>query len=153
MRINSRSAIRRRLGERGASVIEVAFLAPWIFFLFVAVLDYGFYMYAAITVENAARVAALRCSLNSASATTALARTYVCKELQSLPNVGTSCPTSVVTVNSALVSTVANDNAAPAVSAVQVSVTYTTILMIPLPFLTGQWTFTRTVESRLCNAC
>ena len=50
---------RRRNGrERGNAVIEVSLLAPWIFFLLVGILDLGFYSYAAIATENAARVAA-----------------------------------------------------------------------------------------------
>src|SRR5260370_41507229 len=49
---------RRRQGQRGNAIIEASLLAPWMLFLFVGVLDLGFYTHAAIATENAARVAA-----------------------------------------------------------------------------------------------
>ncbi len=42
--------------QRGGSLVEVALLAPWIFFLFVGIFDFGFYAYAAICTQNAARI-------------------------------------------------------------------------------------------------
>ena len=48
---------KKRNGESGSAMVEVALLAPWIFFLFVGVFDMGFYSYMAICVENAARAA------------------------------------------------------------------------------------------------
>ena len=74
--------------ERGQAVVETAFMIPWIFFLFVGVLDFGFYSYALMTVENAARLAVLQ---TSASATTAdnasVACPIVLSEMQSLSNI------------------------------------------------------------------
>src|ERR1041385_6078916 len=94
--------IGHRSGTKGNAMIEVAFMVPWIFFLFVGVLDFGFYSYAAICVQNAARIAALG---NSYSAATAGSSVNACQlalqEMNSLPNVRTlaDCgPTQPVTV-------------------------------------------------------
>ena len=43
-------------------------MAPWIFFLFMGTLDFGFYAYAIIATQNAARVAVMQTSLNSTTA-------------------------------------------------------------------------------------
>jgi Flp pilus assembly protein TadG len=58
-----------RKGRGGNALVEVTLMAPWIFFLFVGVLDFGFYAYQFITVENAARSAALLTSQSKAAAT------------------------------------------------------------------------------------
>ena len=50
-------------------MIEVTLMAPWIFFLFVGVLDFGFYAYAFISTENAARAAVLLTSKSQIAAT------------------------------------------------------------------------------------
>jgi len=138
--------------RRGHSVIEMALVAPFIFFLFAGALDMGYYMYAAIAVENAARVAVLHVAasvdLASDPNAAAFARTYVCNELRVLPNVGSSCPTSVVSV-SVPAQPFSGTDGDPAT---QVSVTYTTVPLIPIPGLNpglrGQWTFTRVVQMR-----
>src|SRR3984957_15436190 len=52
-------SLKRKRREAGSSIVEVALLAPWIFFLFVGIFDFGFYAYAAICTQNAARVVAL----------------------------------------------------------------------------------------------
>lgn len=138
------SPARRKHGEKGHAVIEVALLAPWIFLLFAAVFDFGFYMYAAISVQNAARVAALRLSESTAAAgSTVLAQNYACAELSMLPNIGSTCPSSYVTITPTLVT--GPDGG----SAVQVAINYTTIQLFPLPFLTGQWTFQRIAEAKI----
>ena len=63
----------------------MALVAPFIFFLFAGALDMGYYMYAAIAVENAARVAVLHVAASADLASdpnaAAFARTYVCNEL------------------------------------------------------------------------
>ena len=137
----------------GHAVIEVALIAPFIFFLFAGALDMGFYLYAAIAVENAARVGALHIAASTDVASDAnaasFARTYVCNELRMLPNVGSSCPTSVVSVSVPSQPFSGTDGD----PATQVSVTYTTVPLIPIPGLNpgprGQWTFTRLVQMRL----
>jgi Flp pilus assembly protein TadG len=139
--------------QRGHAVIEVALLAPWIFFLFAGALDMGFYMYSALAVENAARVAALHVGASTDvaadPAAAQFARTYVCNELRMLPNVGSTCPSTVVSVSVPAQPFTGSDGDA----ATQVSVTYTTVPLIPIPGLSpgpsGQWTFTRSVQMRL----
>jgi Flp pilus assembly protein TadG len=142
-----------RNARKGHAVIEVALIAPFIFFLFAGALDMGFYIYAAVAVENAARVAALHMASSADLAADAnapaFARTYVCNDLRVLPNVGTTCPTTIVSV-SVPAQPFSGTDGDPAT---QVSVTYTTVPLIPIPGLNpgprGQWTFTRVVQMRL----
>ena len=149
--MNTRSS--RKHAIKGHAVIEVALLAPFIFFLFAGALDIGFYVYSVVAVENAARVAVLHIASSTDVASDAnastYAHTYVCNELRALPNVGSTCPTSIVSVSVPAQPFSGSDGD----SATQVSVTYTTVPLIPLPGLTagprGQWTFTRVVQMRL----
>lgn len=80
------TASKRKRGESGSSIVEVALMAPWIFFLFVGIFDFGFYSYAAICTQSAARVVAL------AAAQTPTATVSTCTaalgEMKMLPNVG-----------------------------------------------------------------
>lgn len=136
---------RRRRG--GHAVIEVSLLAPWIFFLFAGVLDLGFYAYALISAENAARVAVEYTSANSATAVdNAGACTYALGEMNSMSNIRglSSCGSLPLQVSATLVASGADG--APAAS---VSVTYQTALMIPIPGLLGQFTVTRTAQMKL----
>ena len=93
---------RGRWREHGHAVIEVSLMAPWIFFLFVGTLDLGFYSYAVIATQNAARVAAAQ---TSATPTTAIDNTLACNfaltELNVLPNTRslTTCAALPVIVN------------------------------------------------------
>ena len=77
---------KRKRGESGSSIVEVALMAPWIFFLFVGIFDFGFYSYAAICTQSAARAVAL------AAAQSATATVSTCDaalgEMKMLPNVG-----------------------------------------------------------------
>ena len=52
------TSTKHKQRERGGSIVEVALLAPWIFFLFVGIFDLGFYAYGIICTQNAARAAA-----------------------------------------------------------------------------------------------
>jgi hypothetical protein len=54
--------------DRGHAVVEISLLAPWILFLFVGTLDLGFYSYALICTQKAARVAVTHTSSRSATA-------------------------------------------------------------------------------------
>jgi Flp pilus assembly protein TadG len=138
--------------RRGSSAVEVALMMPWIVFLFVGVLDFGFYSYAAISVENAARVAALYNSNSGSGAynDSTGACFYVLQELKNLPNIGTSVTTCTasdpvqVTASTATVP----DGAGGNTPAVQVTVTYQSPNMIPLPTLTKVLNITRTVYMR-----
>jgi len=140
-----RSGRRRRM--RGGAVLEMALLSPWIFFLAVGALDWGFYGYALISVQSAVRSAVLYTSSSTATVTDiGKACTIVLGELSSLPNIGTAsnpCDTNpLVTATSVT----GPDSAAAA----QVSVRYQSITMIPLPgYLTKQFTVTRIGKMRV----
>jgi Flp pilus assembly protein TadG len=144
-----------RRNQRGNAVIEVALMAPWIFFLFVGVFDMGFYCYAAICTQNAARAVALSYAQDSilSPCNVALA------ELHTLPNVnGGACDAlPVVATASKLDGSACPDSALPsgvlyAASqfCVQSSVTYQTIPLLPIPgVLMGRMTLTRTSQMRI----
>src|SRR5437660_440225 len=68
MRGHSFGANSGRRRQQGHAVLEVAFLMPWILFLFIGAFDMGFYCYALICTENAARVAAMYTSNSNATA-------------------------------------------------------------------------------------
>jgi len=145
-----------RRNQRGNAIIEVALMAPWIFFLFVGVFDMGFYSYAAICTQNAARAVAL----SSAQASTVAPCTVALGELSMLPNVngvatcnalpvqvtvtplnGSACPDSATTSGVLYAGTP---------FCVQSSVTYQTIPLLPIPgVLMGRMTLTRTSQMRL----
>lgn len=140
---NSRTPARRRSGH---AVIEVALLAPWIFFLFIGAFDMGFYAYSIISVENAARVAALYTSSGqSVDADAAGACRAALAELNSMNNVRglTSCNALPVIVTASEVTGV--DGAI----ASQVAVTYQTEQLIPFPGLMGRLTLTRVAQMRV----
>jgi len=123
---------RRRRG--GNSVIEVTLMAPWIFFLFVGVLDFGFYAYSFISTENAARAAVLLTSKSKVAATDqADACAIVLQELawaaygRYFPP---ACNAAPLVVNATFVPMGTNN--APADSA-QIEVQFTTVTMVPIP--------------------
>ena len=138
---------RRSRGKRGSSLVELTLISPWLLFLFVGVVDLGFFTYSLIAVENAARVAAEFTSKNSAVAGSySAACTKVLPELEMLPGVGslTDCSNSTLTVTAAAVD---GPDLKPATS---VSVTYRGVNLIPIPgLLTGRLTFTRNVKMRV----
>jgi hypothetical protein len=89
----------------GNSIIEFSLLLPWFLFLFTGVFDFGFYAYALIAVENAARVAVLHSAANAATAgDQGGACSLAVQELTGLPNVGPSyngaCNADPITVTS-----------------------------------------------------
>jgi Flp pilus assembly protein TadG len=156
--------------QRGGALVEVSLLAPWIFFLFVGVLDMGFYCYALICTENAARAAAIQTAADQYSQTDTIACNAALNELNYMPNVVgvTTCGASPVVVTRTLrcgsaVSGITGcvtgtpTSPAPADSAQStatassfVTVTYTTVPLIPIPgALAGQFTFARTSEMRI----
>ena len=44
-----------RKSARGGAILELVLMAPWIFFLFIGVLDWGFYASALISLESGVR--------------------------------------------------------------------------------------------------
>jgi Flp pilus assembly protein TadG len=140
--------MKRRKAERGGAMLELALLAPWIFFLFVGALDCGYFAYALISVESAARIAALYSSTSSTTATdSSTACTYVLQQLRGLPNVGsavTSCSSNPVTVTAQI------QNGSDGTAASLVSVSYQSLPLIPIPgLLQGRHIWTRTVKMRV----
>lgn len=128
-------------------MLELALLSPWVFLLFIGALDWGFYGYALISLQAAARSAVLYTSTNTAKATdSATACTIVLAELRKLPNIGTSTTSCASNPVVSATSITGPDSAAAA----QVSVQYQTISMIPIPgLLAKQFTITRIVKMRI----
>lgn len=134
--------------RKGAAILELALTAPWFFFLFVGAVDWGFLAYSLISLESAASTAA---TYTSSAIGTAADSTQACNlvlgEMRKLPNIGTTvttCSGSPLTVTAA---SVAGPDAA---SASQVTVTYNSIALIPIPaLLPSRITLTRRVTMRL----
>ncbi len=137
---------KRRRRSGGNSIIEVALLSPWIMLLFAGALDLGFFNYALISVQSAARVAALYTSASSGTASDSTgACTYVLGELKGLPNARSlSTCSGVLSVSATALQGPDGQNAS------KVTVTYTTIPMIPIPgILNKQFTFTSATTMKL----
>jgi len=146
--------------DRGHSVIEFALLSPWILLLFLGIFDFGYYAYALINVENAARAAArnmvetysyqgalaIDCPGNTCGTGTNVdvaACTAALKELRSLPNISSgvnTCVAAPLLVNATPRATVACPGAINVSNnnCVEVEVDYRTVTMIPIPGLSGQ---------------
>lgn len=143
---------RRRNSRHGGSALEMALLMPWYVFLFVGAFDWGFYAHALISTESAARVAALYASGSTTTATDATtACNYAMEELKVAANIGTSitCPsTSLPLIVTATAPGAANCPGGQACT--QVTVTYQTVGVIPIPgLLQSQPTFYRVVQMPL----
>jgi len=138
----------RRQRQRGGAIVEVALLAPWIFFLFVGVYDFGFYAFAMISTQAAARAAAL--SQAQVSTATVSPCTAALGELDLLLNVSGNCTTVAgVSTASPVGVDLATVAGADGQTATQATVRYQTIPLIPIPgLLTGRATFTRISQVR-----
>jgi len=79
--------VRRKRSESGNSIVEMALLAPWVFFLFVGVFDLGFYAYGIICTQNAARAAATQTASSVGVQSASIACTAAWNELRGMPNV------------------------------------------------------------------
>jgi Flp pilus assembly protein TadG len=140
----------RRKGCRGNAMMELVLIAPWIFLLFIGALDWGFYASALVSLQAAARSAALYTSGGTAvAADQTNACIIVLKEIRKLPNIGTSVTTC--DSNPIVTATSLTGGASPDGSlATQVSITYQSISLIPIPgLLAKQFTVTRTVKMRV----
>lgn len=134
--------------RRGHAVIELTFFMPWVYFLFVGALDFGFYSYSLIAVQNAARAAGVTLAQYRAlSSDQAEACRQVRADLSKLPNAGsfnTSCSSDPLRV------TVTPFTDAEGRAATRVAVSYRTIRLLQIPYLIpGQLTINRTVEFRV----
>jgi Flp pilus assembly protein TadG len=146
----SKPSSRNRNRQRGTALVEFAIVFPLLFFLFIGAFDLGFFFYALIAVQNAARVAALYASAFPGTHQTdsASACTLAFNELQAMPNYSSlpaTCSTLPLQVTLATVS--APDYTANAT--IKVTVVYQTMRLIPIPGLTGQMNITRSVEMRV----
>jgi Flp pilus assembly protein TadG len=137
----------RKQRQRGSSIIEITLLMPWFVFLFVGAFDWGFYAHALISVENAARVAVLYTSGSSATAgDQATACTLSLQELSVTANV----PSSGTCTSLPVIVTATAVTGADGKPASEVSVTYQTLSLIPIPgVLNNQFTLRRTTQMRL----
>jgi len=132
----------------GNAIIELTLLMPWIFFLFVGALDFGFYTHALISVQNATRVAAL---YTGQAAAVAGSQPDACRlargELSKMPNASsfaTGCDSGPLVVTA----TSFTDSEGQLGSRVQIA--YQTLPMIPIPgLLTGSITISRIAEVRV----
>ncbi len=144
-----------REARRGHAIVELSLMAPWIFFLFVGALDMGFYAYALITVQNAARVAAITTARSEGSAGNRQeACELVLREMERLPNVPDAAdPNTRLTCDDLPASVqvdALSDFDADGKLFSRVQVRYETVQLIPIPgLLTGKTTITRTAESRM----
>ena len=138
--------------KRGQAVLEVTLMMPWIIFLFFGVYDVGFFAYASICTQNAARAAAL------AAAETPTAIVTPCSaalgELRMLPNVGynpsLTCGTLPVVVSVNTLATCTSCDAGTTYQTRQASVQYQTNQLFPIPgIMSGQLTLTRLAEMRV----
>jgi hypothetical protein len=133
---------------RGHAAVEIALLSPWILLLFLAIFNFGFFSYAAITTQNAARVAALATSAGSTSAgSQPIGCTHALQEMRMLPNIaslGASYACGALPLIVTVTPTTVSGEAAS-----RVSVTYQSVQLFPLPFLMGRMTLTRSVEMRV----
>ena len=82
---------QRNHREKGNAILEFALIAPLLCPLLLVIFDFGLYAYAFISVENAARVGALR---NSGGVDSAADQAGACslaiEELRGMPNIGSS---------------------------------------------------------------
>ncbi|MBS1855486.1 MAG: pilus assembly protein [Acidobacteria bacterium] len=136
----------QRRKVRGGAALEMALFLPWFVFLFVGAFDWGMYAHALISVESAARSACQYTSRASANkADSATACSYVIAEMKVSPNVtGTTCAALPLIVSAAGATGPDNREAS------QVTVTYRTPQLIPIPgLLAGQATISRSVTMRV----
>lgn len=145
--------------RRGHAAVEATLMAPWILLLFIAVMDFGFYAYAAIATANAARIGALKASMDLAYHPPGdpIPANYandlsqrVLAEMAALPNVQELFSQSPPYTFPPLGVDVAIDGATTdGQPAAVVTVRYRTVPMFPLPWMTGQFELTRIARMRM----
>ena len=154
---------RKRSGgsdsQAGHAVVEVALMAPWIFLLFAMVFDIGFYCYAVIATQNAARSGVMWTSRSSSYVVDLTAACEIARrELRGLPNVSAAlnaCAPNAAAITDALpiavevAAILGPDLPLSPFGAAQVSVSYRSPQLFPLPGLMGRMTVTRIAEARV----
>jgi Flp pilus assembly protein TadG len=139
---------KRNTRRSGNNIVEFVMLAPWFFFLFAGAIDYGFYSYGLVAVQNAARISAMYCSASSSTcSSTTIPCGYALDQLRDLPNVPSGLSTCAATP---LVMSESVGAGLDGGQAATVTVTYTSPQLIPIPgLLPGQLTIARTVQMKL----
>ena len=132
--------------------MEVALIAPWIFFLFVATLDFGFYAYWLMAVTNASRSAALEASRSGISQSAACNR--VINEMRGVlgwqvADASGACASPPLTVTVAMLDDTTTPTSADLNRSVLASVTWETVPVIPVPGIVNQFTIRRDTEMRM----
>lgn len=139
--------IMRSNPRRGHAIVELALMCPWILLLFMGLFDFGFYAYAAISTQNAARAAVLVTAGSDATAASqSTACLYVREELRYMTNYSSlpaGCGALPLLVQATQVVGPDGEDAS------RVQVSYRTVQMFTLPFFPGQMTITRTAEMRI----
>jgi len=137
-----------RKRARGGAMLEMVLISPWIFFLFIGALDWGFYASALVSLQAGVHSAVLYTASGlSTAASTSEACTIVLNEIRKLPNIGSSTTdcSSNPTVTATYLAT--GPGGAPAS---RVTLTYTSITLVPVPgLLRKQFTVTRSAVMRL----
>ena len=138
--------------REGQAMVETALLAPWLFLLFIAVFDFGFYAYAFIATENATRVGALTAADSwGAAGNSAGVCFQVVEEMKMLPNMvgvscgcaGTTCTAGPVQLTVEGVEGAACAEGTETARCTRVTVRYQTLPLVPLPYLPSQLTVQR----------
>lgn len=139
----------RKNRESGSALVEVAAMLPILILFAFGCFDMGLLFYASSAVNNAVRTAVLDTSSTSSTlASTASACTDVIAALGSMPNkssFSSSCNGSPLTVTAQ--SAAGLDGSSGSL----VTVAYTTISVVPVPWLTwlnGQFKITRSAQMR-----
>jgi Flp pilus assembly protein TadG len=161
MRSYSGVSCTRRFGgnKKGNAVVEFALIAPLLFPMLLAAFDFGMYAYAFISVQNAARVAAMR---NSGGPDSAADQESACsmaiEELRGLPNIGSSfqsgCTASPLVVTSVKcsdsISCGGSTKSADGSVAASVTVAYTMPSVFTFP-IAGPSAITRNAQMKVRN--
>ncbi len=143
------SICQAKFRRRGQSLVETALLVPFVFFLFLGLTNFGFFCYAFITVGHAAEVGASYIASAVLQNSQPAACDVILRDMQSLPNVP-----AVTTCNAAPLQVAVTQNyqePATGEPAAQVKVTYDTIQLFPLPFMSGKMTINRWAVAILRN--
>ncbi|MBI2685877.1 MAG: pilus assembly protein [Acidobacteria bacterium] len=150
-----RNISRRGKRQAGHAAVEAALMAPWIFLLFAMVFDLGFYSYAVIATQNAARSGVMFTSGSGDATDAAGAFLIARRELQGMPNVSstTTMASSKGTISTSqpifVVATALTDENGTASNKAHVEVTYKSPNFFLLPGLTNILTLTRISEARV----
>jgi Flp pilus assembly protein TadG len=124
----------KRARRDGIATLELAFLAPFLAFIFVAAVDYGRIFYYSLTIENCARQGALYAS----DPVVASQSTYSSISAAALADASNLSPTPTVSSSSGTDSSNR--------SYVDVTVTYTFTTLTNYPGIPSSTTISRTVR-------